>query len=212
MKTIGGRRLANREELAEHSGYSKATLSNLWRDRADNGHPEPEKVDGVMHWDVDVWDGWFAEFNKERRNQDRPQGGRVIDRSGDPDEELTPAEQARVLGLDGSAVRHYKKTPPPGWPDPVRTEELPGGGEREYRTRRQLWDWHDSTHRAGMSGRPARTEPDPRVEQAAEALAAQPGRKAGEVAADLAAEHGGSVHTWKRIITQARKEPGQQDS
>jgi hypothetical protein len=214
MKTIGGRRLANRDELAAHSGYSRATLSNLWRDRADNGHPDAEKVDGVMHWDVAAWDAWFAEYNKQRRNDPQPkhQGGRVVDRSGDPDEELPPAAQARVLGVDPSTISYYLKTPPPGWPDPVRTEVLESGRVREYRTRRQLWEWHDTTHRAGKSGRKARTGPDPRIEQAAKALAEQPGRKAGEVAADLAAEHGGSVHTWKRIVTEARQQASQQDS
>jgi hypothetical protein len=213
MKTIGGRRLANREELAEHTRYSKATLSNLWRDRADNKHPASENIDGIMHWDVDAWDAWFAEYNKERRNQARPsgQGGRPIDRTGDPNEELAPVDQAKVLGVDASLISQYKKTPPPGWPDPVRTKELYGGRVREYRTRQQLWDWHDTTYRAGK-GRRARTGPDPRVGQAAQALAAQPDRKAREVAADLAAEYGGSVNTWKRIVTEARKQVGQQGS
>ncbi|MDG5807880.1 hypothetical protein P9869_35590 [Streptomyces ossamyceticus] len=212
MKTIGGRRLANREELAEHTGYSKATLANLWRDREDNGHPEPEKIDGVMRWDVDAWDTWFAEYNKARRNKAQPggQGGRPIDRTGDPDEELAPVDQAKVLGVDASTISYYRRTPPPGWPDPARIEQLPGGGTREYRTRRQLWHWHDTTHRAGKGGRRARSGADPRVDQAAKVLAAQPGRKAGEVAADLAAEHGGSVHTWKRIVTEARQKTDEQ--
>ncbi|WP_344458439.1 hypothetical protein, partial [Actinomadura kijaniata] len=47
--------------------------------------------------------------------------------------------------------------------------------------------------------------PDPRFRQAVLALRADSGAKAADVAAALADRHGGSVHTWKRIVTEARK-------
>jgi hypothetical protein len=201
MQTIDGRRYGTRTDLIAHSGYSRATLAALWKDRETNGHPVARLIDGVMHWDLEEWDRWRAEFQRARRDQDR-----TVDRSGDPDEELRPADQARLLGLDPSAITHYRKNPPPGWPKATRVEELPSGRVREYRTRRQLWQYHDTANRIGVAGRPAAAKPDSRLQEAAEALAAQPDRAAGEIAADLAARHSQSVHTWKRILTRARKQ------
>ncbi|MGW3200021.1 hypothetical protein ACWDBD_36750 [Streptomyces sp. NPDC001118] len=215
MKSIDGRQWANREDLIEHSGYSRATLANLWSDREANGHPPAHKVDGVMHWDLEVWSEWFAEHRQQQARQESK-----VDRSGDPDEELPPAGQARVLGVDTSRISQYEKNPPPGWPE-GRVEQLPTR-IRRWRTRRQLWEFADRNPGFGtVGGRPSGPDPkareakaqapDPRVRQAAEVLAAEPGRKAGEVAADLAARHGGSVHTWKRIVTEARKQADQQE-
>lgn len=212
MKTIDGRQWANREDLIEHSGYSRDTLRKEWSNREANGHPPARTIDGVMHWDLEVWDHWFE---KHRQQQSRDVSG--VDRSGDPDEELPPVMQARVLGVDPSRITQYAKNPPPGWPDPIRTEQLKTR-TREYRTRRQLWAFVDDP--AGgfgtAGGRPSGPDPkvrarraktpDPRIQQAIEALAAQPDQKAGEVAADLAEQHGGSIHTWKRIVTQARQQ------
>ncbi|MGW1037527.1 hypothetical protein [Streptomyces antibioticus] len=208
MKTIEGRTWASREDLIEHSGYSRDTLSKLWRDRKANGHPEARDVGGVMHWDVEVWDAWFAQ------HCERPRDLSGVDRSGDPDEPLPPAGQARVLGVDPARITQYGKTPPPEWPDPVHTEQLTTR-TREYRTRAQLWKWVDDpvsgfgTKGGRPSGPGTKTGQEKaaaRVRLAAEALAAMPGRKAGEVAAALAERHGQSVDTWKRVITEARKQ------
>ncbi|MFF4173650.1 hypothetical protein [Streptomyces sp. NPDC001744] len=211
MKTIEGRTWASREDLIEHSGYSRDTLSKLWRDRGANGHPEARDVGGVMHWDVQVWDAWFAQ------HCERPRDLSGVDRSGDPDEPLPPAGQARVLGVDPARITQYGKTPPPEWPDPVHTEQL-ATRTREYRTRAQLWKWVDDpvsgfgTKGGRPSGPGTKTGQEKaaaRVRLAAEALAAMPDRKAGEVAAALAERHGQSVDTWKRVITQARKQAQQ---
>lgn len=214
MKTVDGRKWANREDLIEHSGYSRATLVALWRYRGVSGHPADRKIDGVMHWDLEEWDAWFAQHRQ------RPRDLSAVDRSGDPDEQLPPAGQARVLGVDPSRITQYAKNPPPEWPDPVHVEQLPTR-TREYRTRAQLWAWVDNpvsgfgTTGGRPSGPDPRTRaakektPDPRVRQAAEALAELPGMKAGEVAAILAERHGQSLDTWKRLVTRARKEAGQ---
>ncbi|MFF3256477.1 hypothetical protein ACFYWP_37100 [Actinacidiphila glaucinigra] len=211
MQTIDGRKYASRIDLVEHTGYSRDPLVRLWRDREENGHPEPRKINGVMHWDLEEWDRWFADHNRRRRDARQGRGRaepRPLDRSGDPDEELPPAGQARVLGIDVSAISHYRRTPPPGWPEPVREEELPSGRTREFRTRRQLWEYHDKLTRAGVAGRPPAggpEGPDPRVQEAIQALSAQPGRAAGQIAAELAERHGQSVAHWKTIVTEARK-------
>ncbi|MFD8269186.1 hypothetical protein [Streptomyces althioticus] len=213
MKTADdGRQWANREDLIEHSGYGGTTLKRLWRDRRANGHPDAREIDGVMHWDLEEWDEWFAQHRERPRDLSR------VDRSGDPDEQLPPAGQARVLGVDPARITQYTKNPPPRWPDPVRVEEL-ATRIREYRTRAQLWAFADdpASGFGTKGGRPPGPDPkkraarasDPRVRLAAEALAAMPDRKAGEVAAALAERHGQSVDTWKRVITQARKQAQQ---
>ncbi len=211
MQSVGGRQFADRKDLIMHSGYGESSVRAWWRDRDDNGHPPAHEIDGVMHWDLTAWSQWAEERTQQRRNLDR------IDRGGDPDEELPPAGQARVLGVDPSRITAYGKNPPPGWPNPVRTEKLPTR-DREYRTRRQLWEFADGAgSRVGtVGGRPPgpdpkvraakEAQPDPRVEAALDTLAAQPGRKAGEVALELAELHGGSVPVWRRAVTAARKQ------
>ncbi|MFE0453103.1 hypothetical protein ACFW2D_17820 [Streptomyces sp. NPDC058914] len=205
MKTIDGRQYASRADLIQRSGYSEATLRNLWAERESNGHPPALRDGRSLLWDLETWEAWFAEHQQQRRDQ-----ARSVDRSGDPDEELPPAGQAKVLGIDISAITHYRESPPPGWPQPVRVEELDSGRVREFRTRRQLWAYHDtyaaSASRVGVAGRKPAKGPDPRIAIAVEVLAAEPGRKAGEVAAALAERHGGGLSTWKRIVTEARKQ------
>jgi hypothetical protein len=210
VKTANGRQWANREDLIEYSGYSRDTLSNLWRDRQVNGHPLTREIDGVMHWDLEAWTAWFTQHCQ------RPRDLSQVDRSGDPDEQLPPAGQARVLGVDPSRITQYAKNPPPGWPEPVQVEQLKTR-TREYRTRRQLWEFADNpvSGFGTKGGRPSGPDPkvraakekapDLRVRLAAEALAAAPGLKPGQVAEALAERHGQSVDTWKRIVTRARK-------
>ncbi|MBV6700295.1 hypothetical protein KV557_24850 [Kitasatospora aureofaciens] len=201
MKTINGRTYVDRGELIERSGYSRATLANLWRDRDANGHPPALTIDRIMHWDVEVWLDWEAARRRTRNEQERK-----VDRSGDPAEELPGPEQARVLGLEPDAIRQYRRNPPKGWPEPVREEEIAPGQFREWRTRQQLWDYADGRSRAGVAGRRAAAGPNPHVQRAVEALEAADGRSVGQVAAELAAETGESVHTWKRRLTEARKQ------
>ncbi|MEU2380394.1 hypothetical protein [Streptomyces misionensis] len=203
MKTIEGRLFATRAELSERAGYKgDATLRALWADREDNGHPPARRIDRALYWDLEEWERWFSGYQRQRSR---------VDYSGNPDEELPPAGQAKVLGVDVSAISHYRDNPPPGWPAPVRTEELESGRVREYRTRRQLWEYAAAGPRAGTAGRKPAGEPDPKVDLAAKALAAAPARKAGEVAAALAERYGGGLSTWKAAVTEARKQTGVAD-
>ncbi|QDN84381.1 hypothetical protein [Streptomyces sp. RLB3-6] len=203
METIDGRQYATRAELSARAGYKgDATLRALWADREGNGHPPARRIDRVLYWDLEVWERWFTEYQRQRN-------GIGIDYSGNPDEELPPVDQAKVLGMDLSVITNYSKNPPPGWPEPVRREELESGRFREYRTRRQLWAYVASRPlrpRAGIGGRKPAEGPDPRVALAIKALAAEPGRKAGETAAALAEQHGGGLSTWKRAVTEARRQ------
>ncbi|GGY71124.1 hypothetical protein GCM10010363_60340 [Streptomyces omiyaensis] len=214
MKTIGGRQWANRDDLIAHTGYSRTTIADLWRDRETNGHPQPRLIHRVMHWDLEEWTGWFEQHRQQSAApSSKPDPASRVDRSGDPDELLPPAAQARLLGVDPSRITQYGKKPPAGWPEPAYVEQLPTR-TREYRTRRQLWEFADGNPAFGTAGgrppgpAPTAKTPDPRIRQAARALQAAPHAGAGVVAADLAEKYGGSVHTWKRIITEARKTAG----
>ncbi|MEV6357982.1 hypothetical protein [Streptomyces hydrogenans] len=206
MKTIEGRQWANRDDLIAATGYGLTTIVDLWRDREANGHPQPRLVGRVMYWDLEEWSRWF-----EQHRQQAPASPAMIDRSGDPDELLPPAAQARVLGVDPSRITQYGKKPPAGWPEPAYVEQLTTR-TREYRTRRQLWEFADNNPAFGTAGgRPpsgTTKSSDPRIRKAALALKAAPHAGAGQVAAALAEKYGGSVHTWKRIITAARKTEG----
>ncbi|MET8859623.1 hypothetical protein [Streptomyces sp. NPDC004579] len=197
MKTIDGRQYATRAELSARAGYrGDATLRALWAERESNGHPPARRIDRALYWDVEAWERWHVEQRRQ---------GNGVDYSGSPDEELPPADQAKVLGISVSAISHYRDSPPPGWPAPVREEELESGRTREYRTRRQLWAYADAGPRAGTAGRTPAKGPDPKVALAVEALAAAPGRKAGETAKALAEQHGGHWTTWRAAVTEARK-------
>ncbi|MFI9214319.1 hypothetical protein ACIGW7_40090 [Streptomyces sp. NPDC053253] len=204
MQTIDGRQWANRNDLIASTGYSRTSIADLWHARETNGHPQPRVIDRVMHWDLEEWTTWF----EQQHQQQAPAAESKVDRSGDPDELLPPAAQARVLGVDPARITQYRKKPPAGWPKPAHVEQL-NTRTREYRTRRQLWEFVDRNPDFGTAGgRPSGATPkgpDPRVRQAALALKAAPDAKPGEVAAALAERHGGSVHLWKRIVTEARK-------
>ncbi|MFD1858301.1 hypothetical protein ACFSKR_31945 [Kitasatospora cinereorecta] len=82
----------------------------------------------------------------------------------------------------------------------------------------QLWEWVDNPvsgfgtkggRPSGSGVKTSEAKAAARIRLAVEALAAMPGQKAGEVAAALAERHGQSVDTWKRVITQARKQAQQ---
>ncbi|MFF3265297.1 hypothetical protein ACFYWO_39815 [Streptomyces sp. NPDC002932] len=198
MKIIDGQPYAARAELSARAGYKgDATLRALWAERESNGHPPALRIDRALYWDLEIWERWFTEHQRQHNG---------VDYSGNADEELPPAGQAKVLGIDISAITNYRKNPPRGWPAPARTEELESGRVREFRTRRQLWAYADAGPRAGVAGRTPAKGPDPRVALAVDALAAEPGRKAGETAAALTEQHGGGLSTWKRAVTEARRQ------
>ncbi len=216
MQTTDGRRYAHRGDLAERSGLSEPMLSELWKHRATNGHPPAVEIDGRMHWEVDGpagWDAWFDDRCQQLRDSGTP-----IDRAGEPDEELTPKQQERLLGLKPGAVKGYRRRPPAGWPSPARVVTLANGYQQELRTRQQLWDYLDSPERrgrsrAGVAGRKPdpdwqprrRYEGDPRLVQAREALQQHPDASLNALAGALHRQHGQSVSTWRRLLETTRE-------
>ncbi|MFB7896028.1 hypothetical protein ACFC1B_06835 [Streptomyces xiamenensis] len=196
----------------ERSGLSESMMFELWKDRESNGHPAAVMMNGRMHWDLDVWDAWFDDRCRRLRESGTP-----IDRTGNPNEELTPKQQERLLGLKPGAVKRYRAQPPAGWPDPARVVTLANGYAQEMRTRQQLWDYLNSParrgrSRAGVAGRkpnPNRTtkrpyQSDPRLSVAHMALQQHPKESLNALAHALQNEHGHSVSTWRRLLEAAR--------
>ncbi|MEU8528885.1 hypothetical protein AB0C77_25350 [Streptomyces sp. NPDC048629] len=137
--------LISRTGLQERHGLARSTLERLWALRDDNGHPEPVKtLERVMYWNQDDWDAWYVEYkrNTQRRDLD-------IDRSGSPDDLLTLAQVARVLGVPPASIAHYPTRMPRSWPEPAKEEALPSGRPRRYYRRADIWNYADNRTAAG---------------------------------------------------------------
>ena len=118
--------LATRDELAAAHGLSRHMMKKLWAEREANGHPAPaRRVGKALYWDKAEWSAWYATYRADRRER-QERGGR----DGDPDDLVTLADAARLLGLAQTSVTVYPRRPPAGWPEPVRTERLGGGRVR----------------------------------------------------------------------------------
>ncbi|MDL4775985.1 hypothetical protein [Actinomadura xylanilytica] len=123
--------LATRDELAARHGLSRHRLKQLWAGRAANGHPEVAHRSGkALYWDASEWDAWYAALEED--------GDRDGDDGGDPDDLVTLAEVARILGLAQTSVTVYPRRPPAGWPEPAREEPLGGGRVRRLYRRRDI--------------------------------------------------------------------------
>ncbi|MFE7953488.1 helix-turn-helix domain-containing protein [Streptomyces sp. NPDC057426] len=123
-----------------------------------------------------------------------------------PDDLLTADEAAAILGINPSTIRAYAVQ---GY--------LPAGttvyGARLW-PRREVNERRDNPpgqgrgggRRAGEPQGPRKQHPyegDPRLRTAADALAAADDAPKGRIAAELAAEHGGTPRTWERLLTAA---------
>lgn len=112
--------LATRDDLAAEHGLSRHAMKRLWAERATNGHPDvAHRAGKALYWDRAGWAAWYAAYEKRDEAE-----------AGGPDELVTLAEAARLLGLAQSSATVYAKRPPAGWPEPARTEQLGGGRVR----------------------------------------------------------------------------------
>ncbi|MEW1721637.1 hypothetical protein [Streptomyces sp. NPDC093109] len=217
MQRDNGRTLYSRADLRKVHHLSEPTLQNLWTDRENNAHPPvAETIDGVMHWDGDVWAKWHHELQRERAAAATTHAPNL---TGDPDEEVGPAEAARVCGFaDSATVSHYIKSPPEGWPEPDSYDQLPSGRQRPKWKRWKLWKYvAERKGRGHAGGRPkgrprGQTYPyqgDERLTLARQALAANPGAKNSELIPQLqqTTEKTYSRPTWNLILNSAREHP-----
>ncbi|WP_242889464.1 hypothetical protein [Actinomadura litoris] len=118
--------LAGRDELAARHGVSRHRLKQLWADRESNGHPDAAHRAGkALYWNEEEWAAWYAALTERPREEG-------------PDDLVTLAEAARILGLAQTSVTVYPKRPPAGWPEPARVEQLGGGRVRRLYRRRDI--------------------------------------------------------------------------
>ncbi|MEU8343864.1 hypothetical protein [Actinomadura meyerae] len=118
--------LVTRDELAARHGVSRHRLKQLWADRASNGHPDVAHRSGkAMYWDEAAWTSWYRGLAEQAPDED-------------PDDLVTLADAARILGLAQTSVTVYAKRPPAGWPEPARVEPLRGGRVRRLYRRRDI--------------------------------------------------------------------------
>ncbi|WP_242903301.1 hypothetical protein [Actinomadura terrae] len=118
--------LAGRDELAARHGVSRHRLKQLWADRESNGHPDvAHRAGKALYWNEEEWAVWYTS-HIERPSEDAP------------DDLVTLAEAARILGLAQTSVTVYPKRPPAGWPEPARVEQLGGGRVRRFYRRRDI--------------------------------------------------------------------------
>jgi hypothetical protein len=122
--------LVTRDQLAARHGLSRHLLKKLWAEREANGHPDAAHRAGkALYWDEAEWAAWYASYQTAQRERaGRAERGEHGD--GDPDELVTLADAARLLGLAQTSVTVYPRRPPAGWPEPARTEPLGGGRVR----------------------------------------------------------------------------------
>ncbi|MEU5877373.1 hypothetical protein [Spirillospora sp. NPDC047279] len=118
--------LVTRDDLTARHGISRHTLKKLWSERADNGHPAPAHQSGrTLYWNESEWLTWY-----EAHGSAAPEVS--------PDDLVTLAEAARILGLAQSSATVYAKRPPAGWPQPAEEEPLGGGRVRRLYRRRDI--------------------------------------------------------------------------
>ncbi|MBW8487542.1 hypothetical protein [Actinomadura parmotrematis] len=121
--------LASRDDLAARHGVGRHRLKALWADRASNGHPEPARRHGrALYWDEVAWLTWYEALPAPEEA---------------PDDLVTLAEAARILGLAQSSVTVYVKRPPAGWPEPALEEPLGGGRVRRFYRRADVLKYKD---------------------------------------------------------------------
>ncbi|WP_199486665.1 hypothetical protein [Actinomadura logoneensis] len=134
--------LLTRDELGARHGLSRHRLKQLWGERAENGHPAPARQVGkALYWDDAEWSAWYAAYTAERA---RPEEG--------PDDLVTLAEAARILGLAPSSATVYAGRPPAGWPVPAREERLGGGRVRRLYRRADVLAYGDRRAAGGRDG------------------------------------------------------------
>ncbi|QCX77834.1 hypothetical protein C9F11_21010 [Streptomyces sp. YIM 121038] len=210
-----GGTLYSRAELKKIHGISEPTLQNLWSDRANNGHPEAVVIDGVMHWYGGKWITWYHELQRQRAEAVTTNSPNL---SGDPEDEVGPAEAARICGFaDTTTISHYVKNPPEGWPEPSTHDVLPSGRKRPKWKRWQMWEYvaerkgrgHAGGRPKGRRGLAYPYQGDERLTLARQAVAANPGATNAELIPDLQTqtEKLYSRPTWNLILKSARENP-----
>ena len=146
IREINGHLAIDRIGLAERWGVSLATLDM----RLAHGHPV-EAIAGASAdqrkkwwWWLDQADAWMQSF------EDRKRAALTrVDRTGDPDDLLTSAQAAQVLGY-----RSADSLQPGFLKLADEVEELPSGRKRRRWRRATVWAYADNRTGKGGTGAP----------------------------------------------------------
>jgi hypothetical protein len=182
-------------------GVPPATASTWYRDRARTGHPEKAgRVGRTDYWYEDEWTAWH-----QAHQQAKIGSLTRVDRGGDPDDLVTAAEAARMMGYSGRDVIHANRRL--GY-FPVPDAYAPARRGRDTPLWKRSTVWAAADRRPGMGGGrkpggPASAHPYAGDQRLAQFLAAL---RAGQrpSAAALAGEWDVSRRTAERIIAVAR--------
>ncbi|MFK0294820.1 hypothetical protein ACIQU6_30710 [Streptomyces sp. NPDC090442] len=218
MRIINGRRHETRDELATRHGVSPRTLSNAWRDRDTNGHPDAETVIGddptaprarTLYWPSVAFDQWVSETKPFRT---KAAAGPTV-----PEGMGGPAEFAQLCGHgDTSLISRWvsgDNTPPPEFPTPDYWHPLASGRKRPYWHHERMQEFAQQ-YTPTTPGRPKgrkgyRYQGDARLERARRLLARRP-----DLTTEAAVTHlqtkdntNSSPRSWAAIVRTARHHP-----
>ncbi|MBO2448366.1 hypothetical protein J4573_14775 [Actinomadura barringtoniae] len=118
--------LATRDDLMAKHNLTRHTLKKLWAERDTNNHPAPAHQSGKsLYWNESAWTTWYTNYTQSAPAES-------------PDDLVTLAEAARILGLAQSSATVYAKRPPAGWPEPAEEVPLAGGRVRRLYRRSDI--------------------------------------------------------------------------
>lgn len=130
--------------MARVSGLSTSTLSALYVQRSQNGHPSAvwaDPVRGALYFDEEEALSWC---NARRNRPLSVQARRPVDRTGNPDDLVTMAEAARMLGYHGPAtIRSYRNRFSGYFPPPDAISLVRKRRGRELWRRSSIWGFAD---------------------------------------------------------------------
>src|SRR5579864_3121506 len=96
IPAISGRPVISRADMAAR-GVPRTTVDAWYRDRAKTGHPEKAgRIGRTDYWYEDEWTAWHQAHQRAKIGSLTR-----VDRDGDPDDLVTAAEAARMMGYSG---------------------------------------------------------------------------------------------------------------
>lgn len=214
--TVDGRKLVNRDWMAEHTGASRPTV-NLWYTKRatqpeDVRHPEKAvTIDRVDFYDLEAFERFYAGLKDRKKKKVLPTDPALY--AGDSDDLVSINDAAKWFGFAGPAViRKYLGANGDYFPQAVGSVEGSSGRQIPAFRRADLQAFDrrrngDNTGAAGSPGGPRPRERNPRtVERVAIALAylREQGAYHRGAGAALAAQHGDPTWKWERAIKEAR--------
>ncbi|MFE3557280.1 hypothetical protein ACFXKW_20795 [Streptomyces sp. NPDC059193] len=205
-----------RDALAAAHRLSRSHLAKLWAERDTNGHPEPVRYGGIMHWDSAAWGTWHQQHQAQAADRRRPEPPAPAHAHEDPNELIGPAEFGRLLGQKGGSwVTRAVAAPPAGFPAPDEWGDPETRKRPKWRRGRALKYAHDRTQTApARPGRPkgARTgsrpyASDTRLSLARQSLTDHPDDTNAQHIERLQQQSAipASASAWTKILQAARK-------